>query len=209
MSEQCDGIVDGKDVVGTIEPRLHANAGTDVLDEKQRPSEITDPGELSSSDSGCDSGNSCEWSNKRHVDSSGSFSEYSYEGGKWTTTAVFGRDLVRRPSDEERVIDSGVEGSVVEMEEFPTVYVRTLVTGKEMRKEEDICTYGLFDEVVGEATDSSTDAAVVSGLSDENVYRGEKGFTELGASCDTLSCMLSDTLSCILKRLLVRYVGAM
>ena len=60
MSEQCDGIFDGKDVVGTIEPRLHANAGTDVLDEKQRPSEITDPGELSSSDSGCDSGNSCD-----------------------------------------------------------------------------------------------------------------------------------------------------
>ena len=149
-----------------------------------------------------------EWSNKRHVDSSGSFSEYSYEGGKWTTTAVFGLDLVRRPSDEGRVMDSGVEGSVVEMEEFPTVYVRTLVTGKEMRKE-DICTYGLFDEVVGEATDSSTDAAVVSGLSDENVYRGEKGFTELGASCDTLSCMLSDTLSCILKRLLVRHVGTM
>ena len=58
--EQYDDIADGKDIVGTIEPQLHANVGKDVLDEKQRPSEITDPGELSSSDSGCDSGNGCE-----------------------------------------------------------------------------------------------------------------------------------------------------
>ena len=95
-------------------------------------------------------------------------------------------------------MDSSGEGSVVEMEEFPAVYVRTLFTGKQMKEEEDdLCTYGLFNEVVGETTDSSINAAVVSGLSDENLYRGEKGFTEFGASCDTLSCML--------KRLLVRY----
>ena len=62
--EQCDGIVDGKDVVGTIESRLHANVDTNVVDEKKRQSEITDPGELSSSDSGCDSGNSCDCSFK-------------------------------------------------------------------------------------------------------------------------------------------------
>ena len=139
-----------------------------------------------------------EWSNKQRVDSSGGSSEYRCEDRKWTTAAILGRDLVWRPSDKGRVMDSGTEGSVVEMEEFPAVYVRTLFTGKQMREEEDdLCTYGLFDEVVGEATDSSTNAAVISGLSDENLYRGEKGFTEFGASCDTLSCML--------KRLLVRY----
>ena len=71
-----------------------------------------------------------EWSEKQRVDSSVSFSEYSYEGGKWTTTATLGRDLVWRPSDEGRVMDSGVEGNVVEMEEFPGVYVRTLFTEK-------------------------------------------------------------------------------
>ena len=136
-----------------------------------------------------------EWSNKQRVGSS----EYSYEGGKWTTTAMLGRDLVWRLSDEGRVMDSGAEGSVVEMEEFPGVYVRTLFTEKYMREEEeDLCTYGLFDDVVGEVTDSSTNAAVVCGLmSDENVYRGEKGFTESGASCDTLSSKL--------KRLAARY----
>ena len=44
------------------------NAGTDVLDKKQGHSEITDPGELSSSDSGCDSGNSydCSFSDDGH-----------------------------------------------------------------------------------------------------------------------------------------------
>ena len=139
-----------------------------------------------------------EWREKQRLDSSGSFSEYGREGGKWTTTAVLGRDLVWRPSDKGRVVDSGVESNVVDMEEFPSVYVRTLFTEKYMREEEeDLCTYGLFDDVVGEVTDSSTNAAVVSGLSDENLHRGEKGFTEFGASCDTLSCML--------KRLLVRY----
>ena len=140
-----------------------------------------------------------EWSNKQRVDSSGGSSEYRFEDRKWTTTAILGRDLVWRPSDEGRVMDSGAKGSVVEMEEFPAVYVRTLFTGKQMKEEEDdLCTYGLFDEVVGEATDSSTNAAVVSGLlSDENVYRGEKGFTESGASCDTLSSKL--------KRLAARY----
>ena len=140
-----------------------------------------------------------EWSEKQRVDSSVSFSEYSYEGGKWTTTAILGRDLVWRPSDKGRVMDSGVESNVVEMEEFPAVYVRTLFTEKYMREEEgDLCTYGLFDDVVGEVTDSSTNAAVVCGLmSDENVYRGEKGFTESGASCDTHSSKL--------KRLAARY----
>ena len=39
--EQCDDIVGGKDVVGTIEPRLHVNAGTNVVDEKPRQSEIS------------------------------------------------------------------------------------------------------------------------------------------------------------------------
>ena len=96
-------------------------------------------------------------------------------------------------------MDLGVEGNVVEMEEFPAVYVRTLFTGKQMRAEEDdLCTYGLFDEVVGAATDSSTNAAVVSGLmSDENVYLVEKGFTELVTSCVTLSSKL--------KRLVAKY----
>ena len=94
-----------------------------------------------------------EWSEKQRVNSCGSFSEYGCEGGKWTTTAILGRDLVWRPSDEGRVMDSGVEGSVVEMEEFPVVYVRTLFTEKYRREEEeDLCTYGLFDEVVVELT---------------------------------------------------------
>ena len=98
-----------------------------------------------------------EWSEKQRVDSSGSSSEYGCEGGKWTTTAILGRDLVWRPSDKGRVMDSGVEDNVVETEEFPAVYVRTLFREKYMREEEgDLCTYGLFDEVVGEVTDSST-----------------------------------------------------
>ena len=76
-----------------------------------------------------------KWSEKQRADSSGSSSEYGREGGKWTTTAVLGRDLVWRPSDRGRVVDSGVESNVVDMEEFPSVYVRTLFTENDMREE--------------------------------------------------------------------------
>ena len=92
---------------------------------------------------------------------------------------------------------SGVRGSDVttengsEMEAFPTVYVRTLFTGRQMREEEELCTYGLFDEVVGEATDSSTNVAAVVVLKrGENVYCGEKDFKEFCASCDDPSSKL-------------------
>ena len=102
--EQYDDIADGKDIVGTIEPQLHANVGKDVLDEKQRPSEITDPGELSSSDSGCDSGNSCD---RSFNDDCHNCVEDTYKAdARWLDDGCGARELCISEEDHQR-LDGG------------------------------------------------------------------------------------------------------